>query len=202
MLVDFPLASCQTTFWPSPPGYLSSWKKFLNCQRQKGVHPKRTATQMYSDDYIRLHPHCNPFTHRFTTHTAGTSSPTRPVLSPLQVSPPQPLTHPSRPTFAHSQHTHTPLPGLLGHQLASIVCSFSGRRGGRGPGWGSGRADVLGAEHPGRRLGLGEVAGGTKQCAGAPPNPAGARGPRVHLSSHYCNKSGLHYMKGKMNYRR
>lgn len=71
-----------------------------------------------------------------------------------------------------------------------------------GPGGGRGELTVLGAEHPGRRLGLGEVGGGTKQCAGAPPNPAGARGPRVHLSSHYCNKSGLHYMKGKMNYRR
>ena len=61
---------------------------------------------------------------------------------------------------------------------------------------------ALGAEHPGRAgPGRGEV-GGTSQRAGAPPNPAGARGPRVHLSSHYCNKSGLHYMKGKMNYRR
>lgn len=40
------------------------------------------------------------------------------------------------------------------------------------------------------------------RCRGASPNPAGARGPRVHLSSYYCNKSELYYMKGKMNYRR
>lgn len=82
---------------------------------------------------------------------------------------------------------------------------FSFRRERRAWSLGGGRgAQATGLkENLGLDLG-GGVGGGDKsvRCRGASPNPAGARGPRVHLSSYYCNKSELYYMKGKMNYRR
>lgn len=128
---------------PSPPGYLTSWKKFLNSQKQKGVPPNPQLHQGIQTCTHIATSTTNPFTHILTTHPAGTSSPTRPRPEPTP-SPLDPLTHLSRPTFSHSQHTHTSVPGMLGHQPTSIVCAFSGWRGGRGPGWGSWRADGAG----------------------------------------------------------
>lgn len=80
-------ASSQSTSRPSPPGYLSSWKKFLNSQRQK--REMRTGN-VRAHGCIQTCTHMapytpNPFTHILTTHPAGTSLPTRPVLSPLRV---------------------------------------------------------------------------------------------------------------------
>lgn len=83
-----------------------------------------------------------------------------------------------------------------------IVCSFSGQREDLGPGAGRGEPAALGAEHPAQAWPREGGEWGTSQRAKRLLIQPGAHGPRVHLSSHYCNKSGLHYMKGKMNYRR
>ena len=150
-------------------------------------------------------PHTpNPFTHMLvhTTHPARICSPTGTVLGSLRVL--WTLTHPPGSTFARSD---TLLSGLPGHQTANtefpIIGPFSGGRGGRGLGGGSRRAGGSGCRASGEGLAWGRTGVGGEPARRAPaPNPAGARGLRGHLSSHYCNKSGLHYMKGKMNYRR
>ena len=54
--VDFLMASCQSTSLPPPPGYLSSWKKFLNF-RVRNSTPKRTATNVFTRAHILLHTH-------------------------------------------------------------------------------------------------------------------------------------------------
>lgn len=151
-----------------------------------------------------LHTHLLPLP--FTqSHPARISSPTCPVLGALRVL--WTLTRPPGSTFAHCD---TLLLGLPGHRPANtkfpIICSFAGRREeGAGPGRGLGEQAAPDAERrrwPG--LGGGCCCGveGANQREEHRLIQPGARGPRVHLSSHYCNKSGLHYMKGKMNYRR
>lgn len=159
--------------------------------------------------YLSVHTHhcrhTQPLTDTCvcTTHPAGTSSPTCPILGSLRV--PRILHKPISVNICSLSALKTPhSQACRANTEFPIVCSFSGPRGGCGPGWGSWPAGSAGCRASGRRPSLGEVGrrGGQARARGAPPNPAGARGPRVHLSSHYCNKSGLHYMKGKMNYRR
>lgn len=103
-----------------------------------------------------------------------------------------------------SLHTPHAKDVSTGTYSSPTVCSVLEGRGGRGAWEGvvEQRATSLKVQPSG--AGSGGWSGGDKsvRCRGAPPNPAGARGPRVHLSSYYCNKSELYYMKGKMNYRR
>lgn len=119
-----------------------------------------------------------------------------------------PLTQVSQPIFAHSARTHIS-PRLVrtsaqAHTVPNSMFSFRRERrtwslgGGRG-------AQATGLKECSSGAGSRGWDGGMDKpvpCRGASPNPAGARGPRVHLSSYYCNKSELYYMKGKMNYRR
>lgn len=100
-LVDSP-----TYFLPAhlpiiPPGHLSGWKKFLNFQRQKQLPPNVLTPACTS-----LHT-----PGAFYPHTCTHNSPCRYFLtltpSPGLTPVPGPLTHPSRPTFAHFHHSHT-----------------------------------------------------------------------------------------------
>lgn len=69
---------------PSPPGHLSSWKKFLNSQRQKQYQEKNC--HKYTHMCTHITPHTSkPFSHILvhTTHPVVTSSPTCPTLGSL-----------------------------------------------------------------------------------------------------------------------
>lgn len=89
----------------TPPGHLSSWKKFLNSQRQKTVLGKELP-QIYSHVHTSLHTHPTPFpTYLYTPLTLWVL-PHLHAQSWAHFESSDPFTHPSWSTFAHSQHTH------------------------------------------------------------------------------------------------
>lgn len=152
-LVDFPTCFPTVNLLAIPTWIsIRLEEKSLNSQRQKGV-PRNAQPHkcIQTCAHTPLQSHPIPSPNILTT---------RPVPSPLRVlwTPPH--------TPISGQHllplsTHTPhFPaGLLGHHPASLVCSFSGRRGGRGAGWGSWRAEGSGCRASGAQAGLGEVGG-------------------------------------------
>lgn len=159
--------------------------------------------QAFGDTHTALYKRTLPFTHILApaTHLLHTPSPKPPVLSPLDLYIHLPPSSKRKLSQDLTCRLAIRLPTLAPESSVTFVCLCSRPNGGERGSCSAVRA-TLGAEDPMQVWSEWGVGGGGEPERRAPPNPARARGPRLHLSSHYCNKSELHYMKGKMNYRR